>query len=930
MLPSELLATKLHRPALPVQWVPRPHLNERLDQTVTLKRKMTLVSAPAGFGKTTCICSWLLSLTSRPVAWLSLEPADDDPARFFTYLVAALQQVDAILGKEISGVLRAGQLPPGAVIAATLVNDIVAAAPFVLVLDDFHVIQDRFILQVLETLIANLPQTLHLVLITREDPPLPLARLRANNQLTEIRARDLRFDGKDAATFLNEAMGLSLIPADIARLEAKTEGWVAGLQLAGLALQTLADPSAPSAISRFITTLSGSHRFILNYLTEQVLNQQPEDVQTFLLQTAILDKLNGDLCDAVTGRPGSQIVLERLYRANLFLIALDDERRWYRYHHLFADLLRDRLSGLYQDDNAELHRRASRWYAAAGGGGAFASAAIEHALAAADYEMAVGLLEQHGMELVMQGYAQTVNGWVQALPPEWRAGSPRTELAFAWMHLLRGAYAEAAPYLERTRRFFGGEGAEIPATQAQQTLKAEWLVMRSLHLFMEGKALQSMALANQALELAPETDGRVRSLAYWAVASVQQLTAAYTDAAESYRMAIQYGRAADNALAEMMAISGLAQMALEQGQLQRSFEIAIEAVERIERTGILPPISALAYGVLAQIYYEWHELDQARRHGRRALELSTLGGYNSGIAGCRAFLARLYQLEADLEMATGEIQKAVDLVQGGAPAYIRQEVVAQQVRVYLAQGRLAAAQIALQGEGFSFQDAFTFPQLPDGAGITHSSGLLYNSSLYLLLAQSRAGVGADNLVVGMPLADRIIAAAQAGQYRLVELAALLWRAQMHAERGSAAASAADYAAALKLAEPEGFVGIFLDQGRRLAEALAQLRNQNKLGSAQAGHAARILDAFSRLPEARGPRAAELATSAPPGALVEPLTERELEVLNLMAEGMKYQEIGTRLFISLNTVRFHVKAIYGKLGVHRRGQAVETARQLGIL
>ncbi|MDT8307876.1 MAG: LuxR C-terminal-related transcriptional regulator, partial [Anaerolineae bacterium] len=417
---------------------------------------------------------------------------------------------------------------------------------------------------------------------------------------------------------------------------------------------------------------------------------------------------------------------------------------------------------------------------------------------------------------------------------------------------------------------------------------------------------------------------------YWAVASVQQLVAAYTDATESYRMAIQYGRAADNAVAEMMAVSGLAQMALEQGHLQRSFEIATEAVQRIERAGVLPPISALAYGVLAQIYYEWQELEQARRYGRRALELSTLGGYNSGIAGCRAFLARLYQLEADLEMATGEIQKAVDLVQGEAPAYIRQEVVAQQVRVYLAQGRLAAAQIALQGEGFSFQDAFTFPELPDGARISHSSGLLYNSSLYLLLAEARAGGGAVNLAVGMPLADWIIVAAREGRYRLVELEALLLRAQMHAERGSAAASAADYTAALALAAPEGFTGIFLDQGPRLAEALAQLRKQNKLERAQAEHADGILDAFARLSLSGRPREPEPATGAPPAALVEPLSERELEVLNLMAVGLTYQEIAARLFISLNTVRFHVKAIYGKLNVHKRGQAVESARQLGIL
>lgn len=924
VLESNLLATKLHRPSPPARWVRRPHLPQRLNEGLALERQVTLVSAPAGFGKTTCVGEWVDGL-ERPVAWLSLDAADDDPGRFFAYTVAALQRVDAALGRELGAVLRSGQLPPAEAISASLINDVLNLDKhLLLVLDDFHVIQDRFILTVLENMAANMPRSLHLVLITREDPPLPLARLRANNRLTEIRARDLRFAASDIARFCNETMGLSLSQTDIARLEEKTEGWIAGLQLAALSALDQADPTA------FISALSGSHRFILRYLTEQVLDQQPQAIRHFLLETSILERLSGDLCDAVTGRSDSARLLEQLYSANLFLIPLDDEGRWYRYHHLFADLLRDLGDTRQKEKTADLHRRASGWYAKEEGlrqgeHGAFAGEAIRHALAAGDYALAVQLLERHAMALIMQGHAKTVNGWVQALPAGWAGQSPRTDLALAWMHLLRGAYAGAKPYLARTKSLLDGDEAGAQATEERKSLRAEWLVMNALLLLMADKAAEGRVLAEEALALAPETDSRVRSMAYWAVASVDQLTAAYAAAAEGYRMAIRYARAADNAVAEMMAVSGLAQMALEQGQLHPSFEIATQAVERIERAGVLPPISAVAYGALAQIHYEWHELEGARGQGQRTLELATLGGFNSGIAFSRVFFSRLSQLEGHLELAAWELQRAVDLVQGDVPDYVRQEVIAQQVRIYLAQDRLAAAQIVLQGQGFAYQSHFRYPDL-SGQRMTHSLGLLFNSALRVLLYQARSGDG-SGLALGIELADRLIARARQDQFLLVELEALLLRAQMHAEAGPGddhlAPSRADYEAALARATAEGFIGVFLDQGPAVAGALAHLLRQNQLAQAQAAHARRILDAFAQSP------AQALAPDAGP-PLVEPLTERELEVLSLMAQGLTYKEIAAALFISLNTVRFHVKGIYGKLQVGNRTQAVATARQQGIL
>ena len=414
-MPPYLLATKLHQPALPPRRVHRAALVQRLDEGLQAGHCLSLISAPAGFGKTTCVLEWLAALP-RPAAWLSLDSADNDPARFFTYLAAALHKVDPSLGRDMEGTLQSGQLPAPEAITAALVNDLLQVPQhFVLVLDDFHLIQESTVLHTFETLLGNLPPPLHLVIITREDPQLPLARLRAHNRLTEIRAADLRFSGVDTTAFLNEVMGLSLALDEVVELESRTEGWIVGLQLAGLSMRDGSDPAA------FINKLTGSHRHILNYLTEEVLQRLPEDLHTFLLQTSILDKLHGDLCDAVTGRSDSSQLLERLLTANLFLIPLDDEQHWYRYHHLFADLLRSYQARLRKAEVAELHQRAAAWYAQAG----FPGEAIQHALAAQDYPLALSLLEANIMPLLMRGYARTVETWLKAFPARGPAQQPQ-------------------------------------------------------------------------------------------------------------------------------------------------------------------------------------------------------------------------------------------------------------------------------------------------------------------------------------------------------------------------------------------------------------------------------------------------------------------------------------------------------------------------
>jgi LuxR family maltose regulon positive regulatory protein len=927
-----LLATKLHRPLFSAKWVRRSNLIQRLNEGLGSNRQVTLVSAPAGFGKTTCISEWINALEGWPVAWLSLDPSDDDPGRFFAYFIAAMQTVAPNLGQEIEVVLRSGQLPPSEVVSTTLINDILAfGRRFMLVLDDFHLIQDSFILQVFERLLANFPHPLHLVLITREDPPLPLARLRANNQLTEIRARDLRFTRHDIFRFLNEGMGFSLSPADIAVLEDKTEGWIAGLQLAALAMQAPQSARDRANLSGFIATLSGSHRFILSYLTEQVLSQQPEEIQDFLLQTSILDRLNGDLCNAVCGRSDSRALLEQLLTANLFLIPLDDERQWYRYHHLFADLLRELQNTLQKEITTELHLRASRWYAQAG----MTNEAIQHALAAEDYAMAVDLLERHATDMIMQGYAKTVDGWFRALPAEWSSRSPRTNLAFAWAILLRGAYSQALEYLARLRAIW----IDPPVGEENASIRAEWMVLQSLALYMQGKTTDCMEMADQALELLPERDSRVRSMAYYVQGSLLWLQEDYQQATEIFQKSIQHSRSVDNLVAEMLSTTSLTGMAVERGRLHEAYEIASQAVERIERSGGLQPISAVIYASLGEVHYQWYQIEAARRNFQRALHLSILGGSNTITILCHVLLSRLSQIEGDLETAAGEIQKAIELMPSKVPEYVQQEVVSQQVRISLAQNRPAAAELALQGFGFSLHEqralldlpAARTAQTPHRRGISASGGLLYNSILRLYLYRSRTEVDPSLLESRIEFANRVIKGAFKSQQQTVALEALMLRAQMHAALEDQAASRADYLETLELAEREGFIGVFVDGGQPVAEALADLVKQKQSGNISQEYIQRILEAFSqsRLPRDQQPARVPPDGSRPTG-LVEPLTGRELDVLHLMAEGLKYKEIAARLFISLNTVRYHVKAIYGKLNAGNRIQAIEIARQLHIL
>ncbi|GHO79935.1 LuxR family transcriptional regulator [Ktedonobacter sp. SOSP1-85] len=875
---TPILATKLYVPRLRPQVVIRPRLLERLNGG--LHRKLILISAPAGFGKTTLVSEWVLGC-ERPTAWLSLDEGDNDPTRFLTYLVAALQTIVATIGEGVSGVLRSPQPPPTEAILTALLNDLTTISDhFVLVLDDYHMIDAKPVDHILTFLLEHLPPHMHLVIATREDPHLPLARLRVRDQLTELRVADLRFTPSEATEFFTWGMGLTLSAEDIALLSRRTEGWIAGLQLAAISLQGQQDATS------FIRSFTGSHHFVMDYLVEEVLGQQTARVQTFLLRTSILGRLCGPLCDAILMDPSvsGQETLEYLEHANLFIVALDNERCWYRYHHLFADALRQRLqqcTALSPGDVAELHRRASLWYEDHG----LELEAFHHAAATNDVEHAAHLLEGKGMPLHFRGAVAPVLNWLESLPKAALDARPSLWVMYASVLSMTNQLTGVEQKLQAAEAAL--QGAELD--DKTRNLVGHIAAIRALLAATQNQVEPIIAQSRRALEYLHPDNLPVRTATTWKLGWAYQLQGDRAAASRAYAEAISISQASGNTIIYLSATVGLGTIQEADNQLS----LAAQTYRRVLQVAGDPPQPAAseAHLGLARICYEWNDLDAAQQHAQQGIQLARQIENTDRFVAGEVLLARLKLAQGDVAGAAALLAEAGQSVREQNFMYRLPEVAAAQVLLLLHEGNLAAAAHLAQMHELPISQARVY--LARG----NTSAALAVLSPWRRLVEAK-GWEDERLKV-----------------RVLQVVAL----QAHGEQDKAVHLLLD---ALTIAEPSGFIRLFVDEGLPMAQLLAK-----------AGAIGIMPDYIGKLLvvcEAEKQKREDQSSRPPAQSLIEPLSQRELEVLHLIAQGLSNQEISERLFLALDTVKGHNRKIFGKLHVQRRTEAVARARELGLL
>jgi LuxR family maltose regulon positive regulatory protein len=873
-------------------------------------RGLTVVCTPAGFGKTTLLGDWARR-SRRPVAWVSLDRGDNDPARFWRYAVAALERVRPEAGARVAMLLGGPQPPPPEVVVTAVINQLMqlpGGGEIALVLDDYHLIEAPPVHGSVALLLERLPPGLRLVLASRADPPLPLARLRARGQLAELRAADLRFTLAETAAFLREVTGRDLPAASVAALQDRTEGWAAGVQLAALSLQGRADPA------RFVTTFAGSHRYVLDYLTEEVLARQPEQVVGFLLETSVLDRLCGPLCDAVTGRPGSQAQLEALERANLFVVALDEERCWWRYHHLFADLLRARLGRERPARVAEVHRAAAAWHEEYGS----ADDAVRHALAAGETGWAARLVERHVEALLRRSEGATLGRWLAALPAESVHARARLCLAQAVTAVVGGRVEAAEPLLAQAERAFTASGEEPhepsvgAALSVLANVPAAIAFLRADLARLRGDAAGAIACDQQALAHLGEGDWLLRSHVAWNLAVADWLRGRLAQAEPALAAVVAERRAAGEGYLAMRVGYDLGQVQRAQGRLGAAlatYQQWLEGGAEVDRQ--LPP-AGMAHVGLAEVLYERDELAAADEHASAGVALCRQLAFTQPLATGLGMLARIRQAHGDPAGALEAIGQGEQVALSPQVAVLLNPVPLWRARLLLTCGETAAARWASE-RGLGADDEPDYPREGE-----------YLVLARILLAQHVPGQA-------LRLLERLHAraAAQERTASLIELAAL--QALAHAAAGGQAAALATLARALALAAPEGYIRVFADEGPPMARLLDRLASAHRTGQATlpATVPTDYLDRLARALRPAVPRPAPRTTHGATG-LAEPLSDRELQVLELLAAGKSNQQIADELVVVLDTVKKHVGHILGKLGAANRTQAVARARALRLL
>jgi LuxR family maltose regulon positive regulatory protein len=894
-----VLRTKLHVPAARHRLIERPRLSALLDREAATPR-LLLVSAPAGFGKTTFLSQWLDDHPDVAVAWLSLDADDNDPRRFLTALATSLHTAAPPVGEAALALLDTSTHLPTDSVLISLVNDLdLHATASVIVLDDYHLIEDSEVHTVTAFLLEHLPAHVPLAISSRADPPLPLARLRSRGELAEVRADELRFNPEEASRFLTQVMGLDVSESDVAVLEARTEGWAAGLQLAGLSMRGQDDPRA------FIDAFAGSHRYVVDYLLEEVLRRQPDDVTQFLLDTAVLAQMSGPLCDAVTGRSDSGQMLETLERSNMFLIPLDEQRHWYRYHHLFADAVRARSSSGDPSHARDLHRRASTWFAAHDQ----LEEAIHHALAGDDAEHAADLIEQALPDNRRHRGDRTLRSWLERMPASLVRQRPVLSTFVAYTRFVDGDLYGAAALLDDAESALAALSPDAmartaPANPELGRLRGTIEMYRAAFAQARGDIDGTAHHARRALESAGPEDHLARSggagflaLAAWADGDLETAVDTFDQTVAALHAAGFLADELGTTIPRAAMWVGLGRPDTAMRLIENALEVAIRQPATLSSTGDL-------HVALADVLREQDELDAAEQHLQTAHELGDAASLLENRH--RWFLAK-----AGVERARGRLDAAASLVEQAEALYLSgfypdvRPIPAVLARIRIAQGRLDDAFIWARDHDVTIDQA---------AQYRHEYNQL--TLVRLLIAQDRTHATRDGLAPALRLLDRLLAVAESQRRGASIVEIHLLSAMAHHLRGEMVPALDHLVLALSHGVPVGYRRLFLDEGAPMAELIRMAQQQRP-------------DCVEHVQQLQHP-ASEVPGTSPRQAAWEDLSERELEVLRLLATTLTGPDIARQLYMSVNTFRTHTKHIFTKLGVNTRAAAVRRARDLGML
>ncbi len=887
---TPIIATKLFVPRPPTNLVQRPQLIEKLHKHKD--GKLTLISAPAGFGKTTLLADYV-DMFKEPVGWVSLDEHDNDKVRFLKYFIHACQQIKKSIGESSLLALQSQQPLETEILVTGLINEIAKSdLSFFIVLDDYHVITDPEIQQILLFLLDNQPAQLHLTISSRADPPWPLARLRARGEIEEIRVQDLRFTLKEATTFLNELMNLTLSPEDIKTLEKRTDGWAAGLQMAAISLQDQENKNL------YVKSFSGSHRFVLDFLMEEVLHQIPDATRDFLLKTSILERLNGSLCDFVLEGENSQSMLRDIEQKNLFLIPLDSHRNWYRYHHLFAELLRIQLNQEMAGLETQLHKRASAWFERQG----IFEDAVVHAISAEDYLTAANILEKNVLAMKDIGELPLITKWLQTFPNEIVSSRPWLCVANAWVHAQAGQLAESDQFLSHASTSL----ATSPSLSKNQINHITGHVLAieaytNVYYYKDLDLDQALELANKALALIPVTDTNTKGFVTVLLGTIQRLRLELTPALNTYNSALKIYRGNRHIHETIYTMGELARVYRTRGELHKAVSICEEAIQLARERKNQLLAEAYVLGTLGRISYEWNRLEDAKEISKQAVELSLKLGQLNTLFGNHLLLAKIYSRSKQFSEAFDSIHNARELagkLSDTHAFYIR----AHEATIQLEMGNFEPVK--------EWIDQLSFQELGDEQrqelapliiALFRASTIEHLDEWLVLL------VGIQSNCLDKQLIDNWI--------KITIQYAMALQAM-----GDKSRAVTTLGQALARGKTEGYMRSFLDQGEPMRSLLQKALSRG----IQADYTAKLIQSLDDERE-KSP----LRKPSPEADLIEPLSDRELEVLRLLKSELSVPEISSHLHISVSTLRTHIRNIYGKLGVHSRFEATTKGRDLGL-